>query len=229
MLEVGNNTEVLLANGNRMKGKEEDLLLDSPELKKRLQATKEEVLREKQFGELIMHVIDQIEKESEDDPFNDKDLWPTVSLLDMKKFLKGDVHVTGVSENSPIHVLDSVNGKVGQALHNFNIYEISQLASCTKVELSHMIKQANLPPYELEYALQDAKGVMDILESEKNKPKETNAWNSWTQMGDLLQIKESSKKIANMMGSAKSFTASLVGVLKNNRSDDDDIDSFEEI
>jgi len=234
MVEVGDNSQVVLANGNIMKIIEEDTILNSPEFKKKLQMNKEETQREIQFSELILHVIEQIEKEAEEDPLNDKDLWPAVSPLDMKKFLKADVNVTGVSENSPIFILDSVNGKIGQTLHNFNIFEISQLAACTKVELSHMIKQSNLPPNELEFALQDARSVMDILALEKNKVKEPTTWNSWgnlTQVGDLLHIKENSKKFATMMGqlSPKNITASIVGALTNNHSENEDIDSFEEM
>jgi len=237
MVEVGDNPGIVLANGNIMKI-EDDAILNSPEFKKRLQLNKEETQREIQFSEMILHVIEQIEKESGEDPLNDKELWPAVSPLDMKKFLKADVNATGVSENSPIFILDSVTGKVGQILHNFNIFEISQLASCTKVELSHIIKQSNLPPHELEFALQDAKSVMDILALEKSKVKEpttTTTWNSWgnlAQVGDLLQIKENSKKFANIMGhlSPKNITATIVGALSNNHPDnDDDIDSFEEM
>jgi len=236
MIQVGDTTQQLLANGNIMRIPKEEVLLTSPELIKKLQLNKEESLREIQFSELIMHVLEQIEKESDEDPFNDKDLWPEVSPLDMKKFLKADVNVTGVSGSSPIFILDSVNSKIGQTLHNFNIFEISQLAACTKVELSYILKQTkNLPSQELEFALQDAKSVMDILDLEKKtKAKEVTTWNAWgnlSQVGDLLQIKENSKKFANMMGhlSPKNITASIAGVLSNNHSDNDDIDSFEEM
>lgn len=234
MVEVGGNPGVILANGNIMKMMEDDTLFNSPEFQKRLQLNKEATLLELQFSEMILHVIDQIEKESDEDPLNDKDLWPTVSPLDMKMFLKADVSVNGVSGNSPIFILESVTGKVGQTLHNFNIFEVSQLAECTKAEFSHIIKQSKLPPNELEYALQDAKSVMDILALEKPKTPEStprNPWGNLAQVGDLLQIKENSKKFANMMGhlSPKNITASIVGALSNNRTDDEDINSFEAI
>jgi len=236
MLGPTDNSGLVLANGNIMKGpKEEELILDSPELKKRIQRNQEETMREKQFGDMIVHVIEQIEKESrEEDTYNEQDLWPAISPLDMKRFLKGDVNVSGVTGSSPIFILDSVNSKVGQTLHDFNIFEISQLASCTKLELRHMIKQSNVPAHEVEFALQDAKSVMDILAIEKPKAKEQTTWNSWgnlTQVGDLLQIKENSKKFANMMGhlSPKSITTSIVGAFSRNQQPGEDIDSFEEM
>jgi len=232
--EVG----VLLANGNRMKGVGADfeLLLESPELQKRVQEYNDLSKREKQFSELILHVIEQIEKENSEELPTHTDLWPEISMLDMKKFLKADVSVPGVSENSPIFVLDCVNGKVGQTLHNFNVYEISQLAACTKVEISHMFKQAKgIFPGELEVATQDAKSIMGILSVKKEqKVKEANSWNSWgslSQVSNLLQIKENGQKFANLMEtlSPKHLTTSIVDVFTSAIQEDDDINSFEEI
>jgi len=239
MLEAIDSPEVLLANGNWMKGADKDhytFLLKSHDLKQKLQEHKEASIREKQFCELILHVIEQIDKECEDLP-DDRDLWTGVSLLDMKKFLKADVSVTGVSENSPIFILESVHGKVGQILHNFNIYEICQLAACTKVEFSHIAKQVSAHQVnDLEFALQDAKSIMEILSAEKeHKAKEpTNAWNSWgnlTQVSNLLQIKENSQKIANFMGvlSTKHITTSILDALTGQPREEEDIDSFETI
>jgi len=247
MMEVINldDQEVLLANGNRMKSvdynklKEPMFVLNSPEVKRRLQDTKEEILREKQFGELILHVLEKIQKESSED-FDNKGMWSDVSPLDMKRFLKGEVHVSGVSDNSPIFILESVNAAVGQILHNFNIFEIWQLAACTKVELNHIIKQAkDVESSDLEFAAQDAKGVMDILSAvakdTKMKEESSSPWGTWgnlSQVTDLLHIKENSKKIANMMGnfSPKGITASIVDVFAPPvPSEGDDIDTFQEI
>jgi len=239
MLEAIDNPEVLLANGNWMKGADKDqytFLLDSPDLKQKLQEHKEVSTREKQFCELILHVIEQIDKECGDLP-DDRDLWPEFSLLDMKKFLKADVSVPGVSENSPVFVLESVHGKVGQVLHNFNIYEICQLAACTRVEFSHIIKQApTVQANDLELVLQDAKSVMNILSVQKeHRAKEsTGAWNSWgnlAQVSNLLQIKESSQKIANFMGvlAPKLITTSIMDAFTSQPHDEEDIDSFETI
>jgi len=239
MLQSLDNTEVLLANGNWMKGKDDQrnypYLLDSPDLQKIIEDHKELNKLELQFGEMIMHVIEQIEKESEALP-SAKELWPEVSMLDMKKYLKGDVSVTGVSENSPVFVLDSVYSKLGQVLHNSNIYELYQLAACTKVELSHFIKQApRIKPSDFQFALQDARSVMKILQSEKDhKAKEpsVNAWNSWgnlTQVSNLFQIKENTQKITSFMEilSPKHITASFMDALGVQAREDEDINSFE--
>lgn len=240
MLEALDTKEVLLANGNWMKTDKDTTtsFLDSPSLDKVLQEHKELSKLEIQFAEMIMHVIEQIEKESEP-VLSEKDLWPDVSLLDMKKYLKTDVSVTGVTDSSPIFVLESVYPKLGQVLHNFNMYEIGQLAACTKVELSHIIKQAprTIPSYDFEFALEDAKSVMKILSVvEEHKAKEQHnalgAWNSWgnlTQVSNLLHIKENSQKIANFMGviAPKHITASIMGTFTSQNHDDEDIDSFQ--
>ena len=89
-----------------------------------------------------------------------------------------------------------VYGKLGQIFHNFNIFEICQLAGCTKVELIHLVKQApKIPAGDFELALQDAKSVMDILafenEQKAKEPTALNTWNSWgglTQVSNLLRI-----------------------------------------
>jgi len=236
------DTSVLLANGNWMKGEDDQknypYLLDSHDLQKILEEHKELNRLELQFGELILHVIEQIDKES--DESSDKELWPEFSLLDMKKYLKADVSVPGVSENSPIFVLESVYSKLGQALHNFNIYELCQLAACTKVELSHLIKQTpNIRASDFELAQQDAKSIMNIIASEgKHKAKEqgvVNAWNSWgnlAQVSNLFQMKENGQKIASFMGalSPKHITTSFMDAFGSQAGEDEeDFDSFEKI
>jgi len=240
MLEALDTKEVLLANGNWMKIDKDTTtsFLDSPSLAKVLQEHKELSRLELQFGDMILHVIEQIEKESEQLP-SEKELWPEVSLLDMKKYLKTDVGVPGVTESSPIFVLESVHPKLGQVLHNFNVFEIGQLAGCTKVELNHIIKQApqSIPPSDFEFAQQDAKSVMKILaDAEEHKTKEQpnalGAWNSWgnlTQVSNLLHIKENSQKIANFMGvlSPKQITASIMDAFNGQPRDGEDINSFE--
>jgi hypothetical protein len=241
MLESLDNPEVLLANGNWMKGKDDQrnfpYLLDSPDLQQIIEDHKELNKLELQFGEMILHVIEQIEKESEPLP-SEKDLWPEISLLDMKRYLKTDVGVTGVSENSPVFVLDSVYSKLGQVLHNFNIYELCQLAACTKSELNHLIKQApRIKPSDFEFAVQDAQSVMKIIQSEKDhkiKEPSANAWNSWgnlSQVSNMFQIKENTQKIASFMENLtpKHLTASFMDAFGGQPRDDEDIDSFETI
>jgi len=239
MLESLDNSEVLLANGNWMKGADYQMtyphVLDSSDLKKILEEHKELNKLELQFGELILHVIDQIEKESEALP-SGKELWPENSMLDMKKYLKSDISVPGVSENSPIFVLESVYGKLGQAFHNFNIYDLGQLAACTKVELAHLIKQVPaIKPCDFEFALQDARSVISILKSEKeHKVKDSptaNPWNSWgslAQVSNIFQIKENTQKITSFMEvlAPKNLTASVMGAFGAVR-DEEDIESFE--
>jgi len=248
MMEVINlDQEVVLANGNRMKNvdylkiKEPAFYLNSPEVRRKLQEHKEDLIREKQFAELVLHVLEKIQKESNDEfnekIFDEKMFWPEVCLLDMKKFLNEDVSVCGVSENSPIFVLDSVTSKVGQVLHNFNIFEIGQLAACTRAELNHIIKQAReVQSTDLEFAVHDAKSVVNILSSvanEAKKSKEETTWGSWglAQVTDMLHIKDNSKKIANIVGSLspKHITASIVEVFAGPNLDGDDIGSFQEI
>lgn len=238
IMEVIDSREVLLANGNKMKGVSTPSVfeLDSVEVQKRLQEHKEEAKREKQFCELIMHVIEKIEQESaEDEGFNNEP-WPEISLLDMKKFIKSEISVGGVSENSPIIILESVSSNVGQTLHNFNIFELSQLVACTKAELNHIIKQAKgVPASDLEFAYQDAKSVVSILSTvSKEKDKETSSWNSWgglSQVSNLLHIKENSKKIANLMEtlSTKGITASFVDAFASQNPEDEDIETFHEV
>jgi len=239
MLESLDNTEVRLANGNWMKGADDQknypYLLDSPDLQKILEEHKEINRLELQFGELILHVIEQIERESEALP-SDNELWPECSLLDMKKYLKADVSVLGVSENSPIFVLESIYSKLGQAFHNFNIYELCQLAACTKVELNHLVKQTpGIKASEFELAQQDAKSVMKIIVNNKeHKAKEQvapNSWSSWgnfTQVSNLFQIKENSQKIASFMEalSPKHIIDALGG---QPHEAEEDLDSFEKL
>lgn len=244
MLEaLDTRKEVLLANGNWMKIDQANApssFLDSPILTNVLKEHKELSRLEIQFADMILHVIDQIEKESEPLP-SEKELWPEVSLLDMKKYLKADVGVVGVTESSPIFILESVPAKLGQVLHSFNVYEIGQLAACTKVELNHIIKQAprNVPPGDFELAQQDAKSVTKILEvaagqKTKEQPNALGAWNSWgnlTQVSNILHIKENSQKIANFMGvlAPKHITASIMDAFNGQTRDDDDINSFEKL
>jgi len=243
MMEVINldDQEVLLANGNRMKGvdynqlKEPTFSLNSPEVRRRLQDHKEAILREKQFSELILHVLAKIQKETED--VDDNTLRPEVSLLDMKRFLRGDVKVAGVSENSPIFILESVSSAVGQVLHNCNIFELWQLAACTKTELAHIIKHAKgVQGSDLEFAAQDAKSVMDILSAVARDAKakeDASPWSTWgnfSQVTDLLNIKENTKKIMDNL-SSKGITASIVDVFVGPApsSEGDDIETFQEL
>jgi hypothetical protein len=246
MLAVNNtNTEGVLANGNRMNGADyygdRDAyakLMDSAEMKNIMNEYKDVGRREQQFGDLILHVIEQIEKEC-DEPPSERDHWPEFSLLDMKKFLKGDVNVPAVSENSPVFVLESVNGKVGQTLHNFNIYEICQLAACTKTELNNIIRQASgVLAADLETALQDAKCIMNILsEKEQAKVKEApTVWNPWginnlAQVSNLLHIKENGQKFASFMGAInpKNITNSIKGAFVGQNYEGENIDEFEEL
>jgi len=230
-----------LANGNKIKGMDhlkDNIILSSPEVCQRLQDYKEELIREKQFSDLIMHVIEKIEKESEQSL--DRELWPEVSLLDMKRYLKEDISVSGVSESSPIFILESVDNKIGNILHHFNIFEIGQLAECTKVEIDNIANQAkSLQSSDIEFAVQDAKSTLKILsaveKSHTEKDYKGSSWNSWgniAQVSNLLQIKQNTKKIASLLN-PKTFGASLVDVFvgheQGNDEDWEDIETFQAI
>jgi len=238
---VTDQESLFLANGNKIKEMEQvkdNVIFNSPELCKRLQDYKEELVREKQFGDLIMHVIEKIEKDSEQ--HSDKDLWPEFSLLDMKRYIKEGISVSGVSENSPVFVLESVDNRIGNTLHNFNIFEICQLAECTKVEIDNIANQAkSLQSSDIESAVQDAKSTLKIIsstEKEQQAAKESNksSWNSWgnlAQVSNLLHIKKNTKKIANMLN-PKTIGSSLVEVFVGHDQDSEemeDLDTFQAI
>jgi len=227
-----------LANGNKIKGGmdhlKDNIILSSPEVCQRLQDYKEELIREKQFSDLILHVIEKIEKDAEESL---EDLWSEVSLLDMKRYLKEGISVAGVSESSPIIILESVDNKICNTLHNFNIFEISQLAECTKVEIDNIASQVkSLQSSDIEYAVQDAKSTLKILsaiqkDGEDNKGSSWNSWGNITQVSNLLQIKKNTKKIASMLN-PKTFGASLVDVFVGHEGQDTEEledDSFQAI
>jgi len=234
---VSDQQSLFLANGNKIKQMEpskDNIILNSPELCKRLQDYKEELVREKQFSDLIIHVIEKIEKEGEQS--SDNDLWPEFSLLDMKRYIKEGISVSGVSESSPVFVLESVDSKIGNTLHNFNIFEICQLAECTKVEIDNIANQANsLQSSDIESAVQDAKNTLRILSiAEKDAGKDKKSWSSWgniTQVSNLLHIRQNTKKIASLLN-PKSIGSSLVEVFVGHEQDSEDfedLDSFQAI
>jgi len=243
---VGNPETLLLANGNFvhiMKKNNSDksistMPLVSPPLAQssRQSELEEERTRERQFCDMILHVIDKIEKESEEDPINNEELMSEASLWDLKSFLKAHVQVAGVSESSPIVILETVNTKLSNVFQDFNVFDIGQLAACTKVETDYIAARAqNVFACDVQLAVEDAKSVMKILsavhrDGKEEKKDAKNSWVNLSQMTNLLHIKSPSKKFAGVMGhlSPKNLRSSFVDVFvgQSAREDEEDIDSF---
>jgi len=255
MTEIVENQEtILLANGNIkkvMKKNNSDStpnnkMLVTPSVSKP-SAMEEERIREKQFCDMIMHVIDRIEKESEEDPVDNEELMSEASLWDLKSYLKSSVGVSGVSETSPIVILETVNSKLATMFHEYNLFHIGRLAACTKVEADFIAARAattltttknnnNVAPCDVLLAIEDAKSVVKILNAvhnkgdgkEDTKKDSKNPWNL-SQMTNLLHIKNSSKKFMGQL-SPKSIRSSIVDVFVGQSSrEDEDIDSFQAI
>lgn len=244
---VGNPETHFLANGNikqvmpQSKKYNSDSsittmpLVNPPLAQSRLSEIAEEKMREKQFCEMILHVIDKIEQESEEDPVNNEELMSETSLWDLKSFLKSHISVSGVSEHSSIVILESVNIKLTSMFHDFNLFDIGHLAACTKIEADFIAARAmNVPASDILLAVEDAKSVIKILRAVRKEVKEEkkdakNSWMNLSQMTKLLHIKSPSKKVVDMMGhlSPKNIRTSLVDVFVGQSSrEDEDIDSF---
>jgi len=253
MTEIIENPETLLlgskftlANGNiiqfmpQSKKSNSDsihsMLVSPPLAHSRLSEMEEERMREKQFCDMIMHVIDKIEKEGEEDSVKNEELMSETSLWDLKSFLKAHINVSGVSEDSPIVVLESVNTKLTNVFHDSNLFDIGRLAACTKVEIDFIASRTkNVLASDVLVAVEDAKSVMKILravhydEKEERKEAKIHPWMHLSQVTNLLHIKSPSKKFAGMMGqlSPKNIGTSIVDIFVGQSArEDEDIDSF---
>jgi len=209
-----------------------------PLAKSRLSELEEERVREKQFCDMILHVLDKIEQDSEEDNVNNEELLSETSLWDLKSFLKGHINVAGVGENSSIVILESVNTKLTSMFHDSNVFDIGQLAACTKVEADFIASRTKtVLASDVQLAVEDAKSVMTILHALNRAGKEEkkdakNSWMNLSQMTNILNIKSPSKKFIGMMGtlSPKNIGTSIVDVfVGQSPREDEDIESFQTI
>lgn len=234
MMEVvSHHSSNLFANGNVRGGMADHMaskdaaLLNTPEVTKVLKEEQDYLTRELQFYDIVSHVLEKIENETQDEFAEDeKDLWPEVSLLDMKLYLKSKVYTSNVSENSPIFVLDAVSTKLGRLLHTADIYDIRQLAACSDAEIDDIVAHMkSAQRSDIEFAVQDARDVLRILVTEKARQK--GAWDNLSTFAEL-NLKENTQKIAKFVWQLN--PKGIVEALARPQSvDEEDIDAFQTI